>query len=1349
VSTLDNGIKLGKYLIVRHLGSGGMADVYEAEDSHLGRRVALKVLPPELARNPQFIQRFESEVRKAASLNHGGIVPVFDFGFDNGTHYYSMRLLTHGSLRNRIDEGLSDAESLSILRDIADALGHAHSRQPPLVHRDVKPENILFDEQGHALLTDFGIAKAMDGNQNLTATGVAIGSALYMSPEQARGKKDVDGRADLYSLGALFYEMLMGAPPYEGEDQISIILKHVTEPIPQLPDKFAQYQSLLDTMMAKNPAQRVASARDLVGLIEALMPQRPTRSTPGARTTGQTQTAAFLVGSDAALLADQQRQRDELLAQSQRDAEAARQRAQAAARQAEEDALAKLLETQRLEREKAAAQQAAEQQRQREEREQAERRAAEQARAEAEAKQKAEAAAREQQRVEAERLAREKAAAEAAAAEAKAQAARKAEEARAEAEAKQKAEDEARRQKAEAERLAREQAEAQKAAEQQRLRDEQARVARKLAEDRVRAETQARRQAEEEARRQQAEAEALFEREMAAAMEAEQQRSSAELEAAARKAADKKRKAEEEARRQQLEAERIEREKAAAAKAAAEQTRLQGERTAAARKAEEETRRQQKLNAERLEREQAAAEQKRLREEAEAAKRREKEEAAARKQAEEQARKDAAAKAKADEQARAEQARLERQRAANQEAEAARRAVPQSHNDDVTVIRRLPDRAAPRPSEVETLELPPAGPDLRAPKRAAPEAQPRSAASSPATGAVQAKARSGNFLNDLPRKPLLIAGGLVLVVAAGLIWSGSGGQGIQAQVEAAFANPAEALSADTLDLFPKLDEADRNALLVPGGAVERYFLARSEAAFTVEPLSDDRVAALTMLRKANQELFPRPSKALTERIDALSEPLYQLLDSVDGKTPFSLSPDEPSVLQVLRQLVLAGDEKRLEKRFRSELLRKFEAALSAARKKELAGYERLLGDLEIVYGADQPRRDALQARLDEAGDPEPAVVTPTAAADDEKVLAAAEQLVAAAIAGNRLDDARSEVLKLRKADKLDGDRGKALADKVARKYAEQAKAEIESASVMKETSAAFELKAALLASVRQLSRRVDITALQALQRAKAELIVGRELADRILGGATLAGEQGVQAGINLDAALGQLNAAPKAERDALKGQLSKALEKLRGQGISQGVPPPPPPPPPPPSNDPCAAQKACTDSVGGQTLRSYRLGAAAPYDRLFLQEQEVSGELYSIVMGTGMTAAPRLPVTGISADDAKRFAEKLSTQTRHKFRLPTAAEWQLAAKEIRPNVLATANCANGGGRLNNVEKPIGQAKGAVNIIGNAAEIVADGGGYRVAGASFRDAGADCSPESLKAYAGPDAAIGFRLVRVVE
>lgn len=1283
MSTLPDDTKLGKYLIVRHLGSGGMADVYEAEDSQLGRRVALKVLPPELARNPQFIQRFESEVRKAASLNHGGIVPVFDFGFDNGTHYYSMRLLTHGSLRNRIDEGMTDSEALSILRDIADALGHAHGRQPPLVHRDVKPENILFDEQGRALLTDFGIAKAMDGNHSLTATGVAIGSALYMSPEQARGKKDVDGRADLYSLGAMFYEMLMGVPPYEGEDQISIILKHVTEPIPQLPEKFAQYQSLLDTMMAKNPAQRVATARDLVGLTDALLPPRPTRSTPGARTTGQTQTAAFLVGNgpDAALLADQQRQRDELQAQSQRDAEAARVRAESAAREAEAEALNKLLEAQRLEREKAAAQLAAEQQRQREEREVAARRAAEaeaeRARVEADARQKAEAAARQQrveaERLDAERIAREKAEAQAAEQQriddAKAEAARKADGARVRAEALAK-------QQAEAARLEREQEEARKAADQQRIRDEQTQVAHKLVDDRRRAEVEARRQAEAEARRLEAEAEARFEQEMAAALEAEQQRANAEVQA-----------------KQKAEAARLEREKAATA-ARIEQQRLQDEREAAARKA-----------------------------------------------AEEQARTDALAKRKADEEAaRQKQAELQRK-----EREQAR-----SHNDDATVIRPLPAAAAPRPPAVAMPPeaLPPTvGVDLRAPKRTSAEARSPASGSTTTSSGAPAKPGAG-FPGDLPRKPMLIAAGvLALAVVAGIALRG-GGSGAKQRIEAALANPSETLPDATAELLGQLDDAERTPLLAPGGAVERYFLSRSQAAFSAEPMSDDRVAALTMLRKANQTLFPQPSQALSERVDALSEPLYQLLKSVEGKTLFSMSPEAPSVLLVLRQLVLAGDEKRLERPFRDDLLRKFDSALATAAKNDLPGFERLLGDIEIVYGADPARRDALKARLDDVG-AGGTTAPPADSADGDKAVMAAEPIVEAALTARKLDDARAEVLKLRKAGKLGSDRGMALADKVARKYAEQARADIESASILKESSAAFELKAAALASVRQLSPRIDISALQTQQRAKAELIVGRELADQILDGTAPAGDQAVQAGINLDIARGQLEAAPKTEREPLKARLNKALDKLRGPGVAAPSSTPTAPSVASSSTDPCAGQKSCTDSVGGQPLRSYRLGAAAPYDHIFLQEQEVSGDLYSIVMGSGMTAAPRLPVTGISADDAKRFAEKLSTQTRHKFRLPTAAEWQLAAKEIRPNVLATANCANDGGRLNNVEKPIGQAKGAVNIIGNAAEIVADGAGYRVAGASFRDAGADCSPDSLKPYAGPDAATGFRLVRVVE
>lgn len=604
----------------------------------------------------------------------------------------------------------------------------------------------------------------------------------------------------------------------------------------------------------------------------------------------------------------------------------------------------------------------------------------------------------------------------------------------------------------------------------------------------------------------------------------------------------------------------------------------------------------------------------------------------------------------------------------------------------------------------------------------------------------------------LPRGPLLggaAAGVIALSVVGVAVWNGTGHRRLQQQVDAALAQPDSAAPAATVELLLQLDAADREALLVPGGPAERYFLARSEAAAAADVFSDERVAALAMLRKANLDIFTRPNRALAERIDSLSEPLYQLLDTADRSALFSLSADEPSTLRVLRQLAVAGDDKRLERRFRADVLRKFDTAIGSAKKKDLPALERVLGDIEVVYGADPTRRAALQARNDEAGEPEVAV-SPNVSADEDKLLAASERLVDAALAGNKLDDARSEILKLRKANKLGSERAKLLADKVANKYLEQARGEIDAVSVLKDTPAAIELKAALLANIRQLSRRVDIGPIQNTQRIKAELIQARELSDTVVAGSTLTGEQAVQAGITLDLALTQLGVAATDERAALKTRFGAALEKLRRTS-------PPPPPPPPPSNDPCAAQKSCTDTVAGQSLRAYRLGASAPFDTLFIQEQEVSVELYSIVMGVGMSAAPRLPVTGISADDARRFAEKLSALTGHTFRLPTADEWQTAAREIRPNVLATANCAglspdgsrNPAARLNNVDKQIGQAKGAVNIIGNAAEIVTDKGRHLVAGASFQDAGADCSPNTLKPYAGADPAVGFRLLRVVK
>src|ERR1043166_1954445 len=178
---------LGNYKILKPLGSGGMADVYEAEDQKLGRKVALKVLPPEFGRNPQLVTRFEKEVRAAAALNHHGIVTVFEVGQDQGLHYFSMRLLTGGDLRSRIDKGLTPLEALAILREVTDAFGHAHTRG--FVHRDVKPENIMFDEDGYPVLTDFGIAKALDAGTRVTATGVSIRTPPYINPEAGGGRR--------------------------------------------------------------------------------------------------------------------------------------------------------------------------------------------------------------------------------------------------------------------------------------------------------------------------------------------------------------------------------------------------------------------------------------------------------------------------------------------------------------------------------------------------------------------------------------------------------------------------------------------------------------------------------------------------------------------------------------------------------------------------------------------------------------------------------------------------------------------------------------------------------------------------------------------------------------------------------------------------------------------------------------------------------------------------------------------------------------------------------------------------------------------------------------------------------
>src|SRR5687768_15900462 len=215
-----------RYKVLRRLGSGGMASVFIAEHAQLGRRVVLKVLHGHLAKDAEMLERFRREARAASQLVHPNIVPITDSGEGDGVLYTVMPYLPGGSFADRIGQGVrSPGEVAAVVAQAAVALDYAHRRG--IVHRDVKPDNVLFDEDGHALVTDFGIAEARSQGR-LTASGRAMGTPHYMSPEQAMGKL-VDGRSDVYALGILMYEALVGFPPFDGPDAFAVGYKQVHE----------------------------------------------------------------------------------------------------------------------------------------------------------------------------------------------------------------------------------------------------------------------------------------------------------------------------------------------------------------------------------------------------------------------------------------------------------------------------------------------------------------------------------------------------------------------------------------------------------------------------------------------------------------------------------------------------------------------------------------------------------------------------------------------------------------------------------------------------------------------------------------------------------------------------------------------------------------------------------------------------------------------------------------------------------------------------------------------------------------------------------------------------------------
>src|SRR5689334_180962 len=270
-----------KYSIERELGRGGMATVYLAQDLRHGREVAVKVLHPELA-SAVGADRFLREIKLSARLNHPHILPLFDSGEASGFLFYVMPYIEGESLRDRMNrEGqLSLEDSLAIGRAVAGALDYAHRRQ--IVHRDIKPENIMLNEE-MAMVMDFGIAKAVSvaGTETLTQTGMVVGTPAYVSPEQAAGELEIDGRSDQYSLGCVLYEMLTGERPFTGPTAQAVLTKRFTAPVPSLSEVLEGVPDEIDRALSKAMAKDAAARYTTSGeFARALVP--PVVTTPTA-----------------------------------------------------------------------------------------------------------------------------------------------------------------------------------------------------------------------------------------------------------------------------------------------------------------------------------------------------------------------------------------------------------------------------------------------------------------------------------------------------------------------------------------------------------------------------------------------------------------------------------------------------------------------------------------------------------------------------------------------------------------------------------------------------------------------------------------------------------------------------------------------------------------------------------------------------------------------------------------------------------------------------------------------------------------------------------------------------------
>ncbi|WP_370979317.1 serine/threonine-protein kinase [Agaribacterium sp. ZY112] len=260
-------IRIPGYRLHKTLGRGGMATVYLATQDVLGRKVALKVMHENAAREENFNERFLREAQIASQLVHPNIVTVHEVGEHEGLFFLSMEYIDGSDLAS-LQDSLTLGQKVQAIKDIAKALDYAGSRG--YVHRDIKPENIMFRKvDGSAVLTDFGIARAERSDLAMTQLGTAVGTPHYMSPEQAKGRT-VDTRSDLYSLGIVFFRMLTGQVPFDGESAVEIGIKHITSTVPELPDDLQALQKVLDHLLAKEADKRYQCGQQLIDGLESI-----------------------------------------------------------------------------------------------------------------------------------------------------------------------------------------------------------------------------------------------------------------------------------------------------------------------------------------------------------------------------------------------------------------------------------------------------------------------------------------------------------------------------------------------------------------------------------------------------------------------------------------------------------------------------------------------------------------------------------------------------------------------------------------------------------------------------------------------------------------------------------------------------------------------------------------------------------------------------------------------------------------------------------------------------------------------------------------------------------------------